>query len=215
MDISKLFFSACKKGELAEVELLLERFPELVKAKDDDGLTPLHIVSYYYYDEKPEVQKKVATLLLNKGADIEAKTGDYPHRWTPLHWASDNGNTEMATFLLDRGADIEAKTGDDDYNRTPLHIASGSGDPGEDGETEMVTFLLVRGADPNATDQIGWTPLHSASRDGHTDVATLLLDGGANVKAEDHDRRKPEDLARSFGETEMADFLRDWKPKNP
>lgn len=60
--------------------------------------TPLHLAA------KNELVT-MATLLLDQGADIEAKT---INKWTPLHQAAVNGNYDIAGLLIDRDAKINA-----------------------------------------------------------------------------------------------------------
>src|SRR2546429_27864 len=51
----------------------------------------------------------VVRLLLEKGADVNAKTN---YGETALHWASENGHEAMARLLLQKGADVNAETND-------------------------------------------------------------------------------------------------------
>ncbi len=64
------------------------------------GITPLHIAAAL--DEA-----EITLILLNSGADIEAKTDS---GFTALHWAAGKNAAETTTILLRHGADIEAKT---------------------------------------------------------------------------------------------------------
>jgi ankyrin repeat protein len=58
----------------------------------------------------------VVELLLNKGADVEAKAGD---EGTALHIVAKHGHKAVVQLLLDRGANVEAKTKD---GETALYI---------------------------------------------------------------------------------------------
>ncbi|OWT42470.1 NACHT and ankyrin domain protein [Pochonia chlamydosporia 170] len=80
------------------------------------GLTPLS------WAAKNECEA-VVKLLLDRGADIEAKDGVYNR--TPLLWAAEKGHEAVAKLLLDRGANIKAKDGV--YDRTPLSWAAANG----------------------------------------------------------------------------------------
>ena len=91
----------------------------------------------------------VVAVLLDHGADIEAKTDGGS---TPLHQAVINEKPSVVAVLLDHGADVEAKTD----GRTPLQSAAFFGKP------SVVAVLLDHGADIEAKTDGGWTPLHRA-----------------------------------------------------
>ncbi|KAJ5403714.1 hypothetical protein N7509_003585 [Penicillium cosmopolitanum] len=106
-------------------------------------------------------------LILEKGVDIAVpdKIGQ-----AALHYAAENGHSEVARLLLEKGADltIPSKSG-----ITPLHFASYGG------HTQVTRLLLERGADHLAAkDIVGITPLHYASVNGNAEVMKLLLEEG-------------------------------------
>lgn len=68
-----------------------------------------------------------------KGADVKATTKSDD---TALHFACEQGHTDIAEVLLSRGADIEAKT---ECGRTPLMKASRAG------HLCAVQYLIGRG----------------------------------------------------------------------
>jgi ankyrin repeat protein len=54
------------------------------------------------------------------------------------------------------------------------------------GNIEPIKQHLADGADVNATDEVGWTPLHRAvigSHTDHTETAEFLIANGADVNA--------------------------------
>jgi hypothetical protein len=77
------------------------------------GGTPLHIAVI-------ADQLDAAKLLLEKGANIEAKAAD-EYQATPLHWAAFVGRLESIKFLLEKGAKLNSK---DKNGYTPLDSAS-------------------------------------------------------------------------------------------
>jgi hypothetical protein len=80
---------------------------------------------------------KVALLLLDGGADVNARTGEGE---TALHWAAGNGATEMVQLLLDRGAWVNVQ--DDNHGHTALHLAgNGQGEA----HRECVRLLVGKG----------------------------------------------------------------------
>ena len=118
---------------------------------------------------------EITRLLLEHGADMDAKTDD---DIAPLHLAVRGaGNLKISRLLLERGASVDAKTDD---NTTPLHLASGAGN------LEITQLLLDRGADMEAQmDDDMMTPLLLATQYDHLDVVRLLLDRGAAVDSKD------------------------------
>jgi ankyrin repeat protein len=95
--------------DMSKVQDLIERGAD-VKAKGNEGATPLHVASW-------NNSVKTAKFLLDAGADLEANA-DYGT--TPLHWASDNDSIETAKLLIEAGADVGAETYD---GETPLDLA--------------------------------------------------------------------------------------------
>jgi hypothetical protein len=76
------------------------------------GGTPLHIAVL-------AGQMAAAELLLERGADVNARAAD-KHRGTPLHWAAFTGRTGFVVRLIRKGADVNAA---DRNGYTPLDAA--------------------------------------------------------------------------------------------
>ena len=134
---------------------IIKRNPKIIYFKYDRDRTLLHTVAWYGSTE-------MATLLLDIGADVDAKD-DLGK--TPLHNIARYGSTGMATLLLDRGADVDAKDG---RGWSPLHNAAWNGRIG------MATLLLDRGADADARDNEGYTPL-DVTHDSDSDMEDILI----------------------------------------
>jgi ankyrin repeat protein len=83
-----------------------------VNAKDEEGLTPLHLAASWGH-------KEVAELLIGKCADVNAKDID---GWTPLHDAAATGHKEITELLIAEGADVNETDGS---GETPLDYAKG------------------------------------------------------------------------------------------
>ena len=93
---------ACQEGHAGVVAVLLDHEAD-VHAKDStDGETPLHKACL----------SEVAILLLDKGANVNAKNEDGD---TSLHLACWSGRFDMVSVFLEKGADVNAK-GKDDWN---------------------------------------------------------------------------------------------------
>ncbi|MFP3035879.1 MAG: ankyrin repeat domain-containing protein [Wolbachia sp.] len=96
------------------------------------GYAPLHFAV-----EKGS--KKVITLLLSRGANVDVKGED---SITPLHIAAKKGYIHIATDFLNHGACTHSFTLKEGY--TPLHFASELGN-------EDVKLFLNKGTDINAS----------------------------------------------------------------
>jgi hypothetical protein len=99
------------------------------------GFSDLMVGSYFGLEA-------VVRLLLEKGADVEAKDKD---GWTALRWAARHGHDGVMRLLLEKGADVEAKDND---GRTALRWAALDGLL--HGHEAVVRLLLEKGADVEA-----------------------------------------------------------------
>jgi ankyrin repeat protein len=86
-------FDAVRNGDMAKVKVLIEGYPQLVKARNARQSTPLHVA--VDVDDEP-----ITRYLIEKGADISALNSG---QLTPLFYAKTAG---MARLLLEQGADI-------------------------------------------------------------------------------------------------------------
>lgn len=146
---------------LEVIQLLLDA-GATTYAKNEDGLTPLHLAAGHYWD--PEV---VDALLL-AGAFVDARAENDA---TPLHFAAAfNGNPETTRLLLDAGADANAQ---DTGGLTPLHLASRFR-----GYATVAQLLLGAGADVNAKDREGRTPLDYHAERKNPSWPQVLEDAG-------------------------------------
>ena len=103
---------AVEGHDLPRVAELLDADPTRVHVRfgvENHGL--LYIAAH-------DGEAKLATLLIQRGADVNARSADGR---TPLHWAAMQGNPEVTDLLLRHGADAEAK---DCEGCTPLFCAS-------------------------------------------------------------------------------------------
>jgi ankyrin repeat protein len=206
-------------GELAKVELELARSPGSAKARDENGLTPLHHAAWGGYLE-------VIEQLLAAGAEVDAR--DALGRTPLIHMTAWCTRKDVVRLLLGNGAELNAH---DDAGNSALYLSAScirkNGHCWGD-HASLAQFLLDSGAaiDIHTTailgraedvskladqvnrndrigafDRLGWnvvdraTPLHRAADWGHGDVCSLLLAQGANPAAQDARGRPPFYLA--------------------
>ena len=132
-------------------------------AAHGDGMTALHWAARHGDVE-------VVELLLDAGADVEARTRLGGH--TPLHVASRSARAAVVAALLEAGADATAITS---TGATALHFAAGSGAAG------AIAALLDHGADADAREPVwGQTPLMFAAGAARTGATAALLARGAD-----------------------------------
>jgi ankyrin repeat protein len=113
--------------------------------------------------------KDVVEFLINKGADIKAKSNEGT---TALICAARYGYKDIVEILINKGADIEVKNSD---GWTALTLAA------REGHKDIVEILINKGADIEAKDDDGWTALMYAANNGHKDIVKFLIDNGADV----------------------------------
>ncbi|KAL6886925.1 hypothetical protein GGI43DRAFT_273204 [Trichoderma evansii] len=132
-----------------------------------EDATQLILASYYGLTA-------VAKLCLEKGCNIEARSGIY----TPLQWATFRSHEGVVKLLLERGANIDVKNNN---SETPLLQAASEGHEG------IVRLLLDKGANIEIKEnQYHTTPLWRAALRGHKGIVRLLLKKGADIEVKDN-----------------------------
>jgi ankyrin repeat protein len=156
-------FEAFRKDDVQAVKALVEKTPDLVNARDNNGDTPLHYAAY-------GGDAALINFLIHKGAKLEAQ--DARHQ-TPLHLAATYDRAAAVAALLRKGAGTETR---DDYGRTPLVVCAR-----ERGGAETARILIEGGADVNAVDKSGDGALSLAAWRGKSAFVDLLLAKGVRL----------------------------------
>lgn len=138
--------------------------PEVATLSWNNGNTLLHIAAGDGYD-------KVASLLLNLGADVNAYSNS---RGTPLHMAADHSHQDIVRLFVGHGSDVNAI---DLSRRTPLHYAV------VHNSADIVAQLLAGGANPNAEDRFGLRPLDLAAFSRWSKIKFPSRCGMASIEA--------------------------------
>ncbi|MEG3896309.1 MULTISPECIES: ankyrin repeat domain-containing protein [unclassified Microcoleus] len=187
-NINILLFSAAYTGNLAEVEKIIAKNPD-IHFQTYLNQTLLHAAAV-------GGDRKIAQLLLQKGVDIKAidKAGQ-----TVLHKAAAGKGSDTIDLLISNGADMEAI---DLNERTALNVAAESGNAeamkilinrGANLKNDKILFAVIGRFKPGKVKQdivelllkngatIAPGLLYSAVSQGDINVAKLLLERGADV----------------------------------
>ncbi|ERF69099.1 hypothetical protein EPUS_01055 [Endocarpon pusillum Z07020] len=144
---------AAEKQSTSIVKQLLAKGAN-VRDYNTHGRNALHRAQGRPLDNVDAARREIVAMVLEKDREglINAKCTAGK---TPLHLASESGNTPIMDFLLTQGADLEAR---DSGKRTPLILAVDSGWP------RAVKLLLDWGAEQEVEDLMGRTPGSIARR---------------------------------------------------
>ncbi len=162
-----------KKHPLARLGSDFEDYDEVDASDADEGWTALLRAA-------TNGQEVMVRLLIEKGADIEAKS---PNNGTPLICAAEGNHEDVVEYLLKNGANVHAE---DNFGWKPLHRAMVNR-----GGAGVAQVLITHGADVNARCSYRKTPLHHAIEKGNDSMVSFLLAAGADFEARDIAERTP------------------------
>lgn len=151
---------ACWDMQSEVVRVLVEKEPENVNKRNDNGESPLLLA----------VRREnlmIVELLLAAGAQPDCADDNGV---LPLHIAAGNGDYFVGKALLSSGAQINRKDAD---GQTPLILAA------ENGRNDFSAMLIEMGADVNAVDNDQHSAMYYASEAGYTEIVEQLLIAGA------------------------------------
>ena len=182
--LQRELLQVARGGDYLDVSLLLGEGVETEWTEETEGMTALHFAAKYGHI-------RVAKLLLEAGADIEAKCDAFGDEWivrsekgrTPLVWAAAGRDCpsmqeSMCSFLIEMGADVNVRNVS---ARTPLQEAAMSQRYDGIDPAPTIDLLIKHGAKVNAYDVNGWTALTECAAYGNMELVEVLLAHGACV----------------------------------
>lgn len=220
---AETIFTAAITADLAGVRRFLKRKASAL-TKDANNMTPLHYAALCGIEDAE--RGKIGDLLLDAGADPDARENVGPYPATPvLHFAAWK-NFPLAEVLLSRGADPNFGFGNCLWREpgpmAELFLAHGADVNGREASgqpflnsrihwnlTSVALWLLKNGADPNLTDSAGNTALHeAASRGINPKVVETILARGGKLSAKNNDGDTALDIALRKKRTKLVPLLK-------
>jgi ankyrin repeat protein len=223
-------FVAASLGDIRYVEKALSKDAAFAKARDSGGLTALHCSAGSRLGARNKKTRDallaIATLLLDRGADLKARVRSWAHDVDAIYFAVASGQREAFGLLLERGADAtQALTPVLWRNETGLvELALDHGaklDRALDeakpllnqmirwGQFKQALWMLERGASPNIADQDGWTAVHQAASRGNEKMLREVLDAGGDTTRKDNNGDTPLIVALARGRPKIIALLDD------
>lgn len=214
---------AIRRGDADAVRRLVDVHPglaaEFIANGKGGGRTPLHVVTDWpgFFPNGPQV----ARLLLDAGADPNARTEPGRGGETPLHWAASSDDADVAGVLIGGGADIESPDGSigtplDNaigyacWNVARLLVSAGArvDKPWQAAALGLTNRLadLLSGPAPSA-DDINQAFFHACDG-GQRRAAEMLLAHGADLNAAPDYGNSPLEAAATLGTA--RDLLIEW-----
>lgn len=163
-DPSLAVFAAAIQGDVAALETLIAGNRSLIGAQSSDGWTPLHLAAFFG-------KVDTARLLLNKGAEVNARSGNQMNN-LPLHAAAAGRHGEVIKLLIDHGASVNARQ---HGGWTALHAVA------QNGDVEVAKMLLAGGADVAARADNHQSPLDLALTKAQQAMVDYLEANGAKL----------------------------------
>lgn len=172
---------ACAKGDESLVHSILQGTTADLEAQNDDWMTPLQVAVHKNHPG-------IAKILLDFGANIEARCNMWAKSQRPIFLAVLNGNEEMVRLLVESCAEIEEGNA---IGLTPLGVAAKEGFAG------IAAYLASKGAKLEKSDStVKYTPLGWAVHGGHAEVVAVLLQYGAATNGKNMRGRSILELAK-------------------
>lgn len=138
--------------------------------------------------------KDIVELLVEAGADVNARGRGISVGYAALVYAVDKGCKDTVELLIKSGANVNAIG---EGKNTALMVAV------EKGHKDIAELLIKAGADVNKTNRGDYTALMYAAEKGHKDIARMLIETGADLNAKD----RHGSTALMYADKDIAEML--------
>ncbi|XP_069559574.1 transient receptor potential cation channel subfamily A member 1b [Brachyistius frenatus] len=184
-------FELTGKGDLALLENVVQKSPEVLTEKDECGAGPLHHAAAGGH---VNLIQFITTVIDSQ----ELNSGDEQGN-TPLHWAVERNRAESCRALLDLNVDPNI------LNKTllsPLHLAVSHG------HNNLVELLLSYGTtDCNLQGDLGNTPVMLACSINNCEALNILMKRGAKLCQQNKLGHFPMHAAAFAGATKAMEVI--------
>jgi ankyrin repeat protein len=184
---------AAESGDRTTIEALLNAKDVDINTKDSNGNTPLYLAVL-------KENQTAIEILVAKGshATVENKYG-----YSSISRAiREKKNEAIVALLAAKDIDVKAKDTEGD---TLLHYVATRW---KKGTKVVIEALVAQGADVNTKNNLGYTPLHIASKEGGSvEVIETLIAQGTDVNVMDNMANTPLHLAIKESDLEIVKLL--------
>ena len=188
-----LTLSPSVEDKITQFLHLEENFPILGYLLSIDSPTAEALAEALFRSAIEAENIKIVNALINSGFSSDRQVIKHGcWQYTPLQYATLQGNVKLARILIEAGTDVNATAeGEDDANA--LHLAS------RNGNSELVKMILAAGAEVNELQRDGESALHLAVQYSK-DIGSiqLLLAAGADINSLDDKGRTALHLASQY-----------------
>uniref|UniRef100_A0A8C4D721 Transient receptor potential cation channel, subfamily A, member 1b n=1 Tax=Dicentrarchus labrax TaxID=13489 RepID=A0A8C4D721_DICLA len=157
-------FELAEKGDLALLENLVKKNPEVLSEKDECGASPLHHAAAGGYITLIQF---ITTVIDSQELNSSDEQGN-----APLHWAVERNQAESCRALLDLGANPNILN---IALMSPLHLAVNHG------HNNLVEVRKLKAPNKNLQGDLGNTPVILACSLNNCEALNILLKHGAKL----------------------------------
>lgn len=207
-------FELLAKGEIDELNRLLEGDPTVAEARDATGVS---LLMHSLYRGRRDLAEAIAAnkkeldifeaaslgrldRLTECARALSGISGFSKDGFTPLHFSCFFGQPAATRLLIQSGAEVDAVAANP-MKVMPLHSAASARN------LESARALLDNGAPVNARQHGGWVPIHAAAQNGDRPMVELLLHHHADPHLANDEGKTPAAVAREKGHSEIAVLL--------